>query len=339
MDLTQFRCPYCSSTNNTVFSTYQTNENGQRLIYMCLDCGKSFSETKGTMLEGLVKPVSLIAQVLNARSEGMGLNAVTRVFKIAKNTLLEWERRFSKIKQTLVFYAMLHSFLVQLIEGDELYTKVNKNVPVEDCEGWTVVLMDRASRFIWKLECGKKDGDMFLSAIQTLADVIERTGDTTLLTDGERRYGKILFQICNDIVYSGKPGRPPKVLKEGVKIRLKNKGGGNKENGGKKEKYETPQREHPDTSQNISNHEIHANHVEAFNASIRRRNSAFRRKTNTYSKNKSALQRTLDILWIAHNFIRVHFTTKKVPAVAIGIMEKGLSWVDVLKIQTIEYAP
>ena len=36
-----------------------------------------------------------------------------------------------------------------VIEGDELYTKVKKNVPPEDSRGWTLVLMGIASRFIW----------------------------------------------------------------------------------------------------------------------------------------------------------------------------------------------
>jgi hypothetical protein len=34
-----------------------------------------------------------------------------------------------------MLYALMHTFLTQVIEGDELYTKVEKNVPVEDCEG------------------------------------------------------------------------------------------------------------------------------------------------------------------------------------------------------------
>jgi hypothetical protein len=37
---------------------------------------------------------------------------------------------------------------------------------------------------------------------------------------------------------------------------------------------------------------------------------------------------------IVHNFIRIHFTTKKVPAVALGIVERGLSWEQVLMLQT-----
>ena len=34
------------------------------------------------------------------------------------------------------------------------------------------------------------------------------------------------------------------------------------------------------------------------------------------------------------NFIREHFTTKKVPAVAIGIIEKPVTWNDLLMMNT-----
>ena len=40
----------------------------------------------------------------------------------------------------------------------------------------------------------------------------------------------------------------------------------------------------------------------------------------------------LDIQWIIHNFVNAHFTTKKVPAVAPGILDKGLSLLEVFKI-------
>jgi hypothetical protein len=117
----------------------------------------------------------------------MGFNAVCRVFEISKNTLLEWERRVADLKEPLLIYALLHTFLMQLIEGDEVYTKVGKNESADASEGWTVVLMERASRFIGALACGKKDRDLFLSAIQLLTNIISRTGDVTLVTDGERR--------------------------------------------------------------------------------------------------------------------------------------------------------
>ncbi len=193
--------------------------------------------------------------------------------------------------------------------------------------------MERASRFIWALECGKKDERLFKKAMRILLKVIRKTDDLTLLTDGERRYGNILFEICYELLRTGKRGRPRKTLKKGVKVRLKNKGNQKSKPGPKRKKYQAPQSEHPDTTQDIEDSDIHANHVEAFNAALRRRCAAFRRKTNTYAKKVGRLQERLDVIWIIHNFIRTHYTTKEVPAVALGIIETGMSFENVLRLR------
>jgi IS1 family transposase len=92
-------------------------------------------------------------------------------------------------------------------------------------------------------------------------------------------------------------------------VRLKNKGS-RKRSGRKYPKYQAPIAEDPQTDSKIDNHQIHANLVEAFNAALRWRNSAFRRKTNLDAKSRDNLQRTLDVQWLVHHFVRVHFTTK-----------------------------
>jgi len=331
--LNPLHCPDCLSEHVEEYSHYETKSNGSRKLYQCTACQKIFSETKSSVIEGLKKPISFIIHVLKARSEGLGFNATCRTFDISKNTLLNWEYRFTLLKGPLMIYALLHTFLTQLIEGDEVYTKVGKNNPAEASEGWTIILMDRASRFIWALDGGKKDRDLFLSAIQRLKEIILRTGAVTLVTDGERRYSLLLFEICQELFRSGRRGRPRTVLRRGVKVRIKNKGSQSHRRGRKRAKYQTPCSEHPETPPNVLNSEIHANHVEALNASLRRRNSAYRRKTNTYAKKKSGLQRTLDVFWVVHNFIRKHFTTQQVPAVALGILKEGLSWGQILGIQ------
>jgi len=43
--------------------------------------------------------------------------------------------------------------------------------------------MDRASRFIWEMSCGKKDKSLFEKAIKTMAELVDSTEDITLLTD------------------------------------------------------------------------------------------------------------------------------------------------------------
>jgi hypothetical protein len=163
-------------------------------------------------------------EVLDALNEGMSINAAARHYHIASKTIRRWLKRLGDLKETLLLYALCHQFLQQIVEGDELYTKVGENKPPLESEGWTIVLMDRASRFIWELSCGKKETELFQGAIETLTQVIEQTKDLSLVTDGERRYGNLLFEICQEAVRTGKVGRPSTTLKKGVKVRVKNKG-------------------------------------------------------------------------------------------------------------------
>jgi hypothetical protein len=117
--------------------------------------------------------------------------------------------------------------------------------------------------------------------------VINTTGDLALITDGERRYGQVLFELCSELVRTGKRGRPPRTLLKGVQVRIKNKGSHAHKRGRKRPKYQAPCREHPQTSSAIENAQIHANHLEAFNASLCRRCAAYRRKTILTPKRKN----------------------------------------------------
>src|SRR6266699_6648971 len=161
MELLQRKCPTCHSAVLQSHTTYATQHHGRRIMYKCANCPVYFSETKNTLMEGLKTPISVIWHVLKARTEGMGLNAAARTFEKAKNTILAWERKFLDLHQMLFLYALVHEFLELVIEGDEAYTKVQKNVPPEQSRGWTILLLDRASRFIWALDCGKKDRRLF----------------------------------------------------------------------------------------------------------------------------------------------------------------------------------
>jgi hypothetical protein len=237
------------------------------------------------------------------------------------------------LKKTLLLFALTRQFLQQLIEGDELYTRVHKNMAPAESQGWTIVLMDRATRFIWAMHCGRKERQLFKKAMGLLCQVIQQTGDLTLLTDGERRYGSLLFELCSEALRTGKRGRPKKTLRKGVKVRLKNKGSQKHKRGPKRPKYQAPYPEHPDTAQPLDTKEIHANHLEAFNTSLRRRCAAYRRRTNMYAKKTGRLQARLDVYWIVHNFVRVHFTTRQVPAVALGILEHGFALHELFLIQ------
>ncbi len=333
MELLRLKCPVCHSSDMKYHSSSTTKNHGDRVIYKCENCPVYFSETKNTLMEGLKTPVSVIWQVLKARTEGLGLNAAARTFEKAKNTILAWERKFIDLHQVLFLYALVHEFLALVLEGDEVYTKVQKNVPPDQSLGWTILLMDRASRFIWALDCGKKDRRLFKKAMKTLDKIARQTHDLSIFTDGERRYGNLLFEICHELVKNGKPGRPKKTFKRGVHVRVKNKGAQAHKKGRKRPKYQSPWKEHPETARTIEETDIHANHAEAFFSALRRKCATFRRKTNMYAKATKGLQRLLHVYWVVHNFLRVHFTIREVPAVALGILERRLSVHEIFQIQ------
>jgi len=238
-----------------------------------------------------------------------------------------------------MLYALCHQFIQLQIEGDEIYTKIENNKPPMDSEGWTILLMDRASRFIWEISCGEKTELLFLRAMEPLAQVIAQTDELSLFTDGERQYGNLLFAICRETFHTGESGRPPSVLPKGVTVRIKNKGNQSHQPGPKRPKYQAPWREHPDTDTQIDDSDIHANHPEAFNSSLRRHLSCCRRRgalwANMYAKTPSNLQKRLDLHWPWHNFVNTHFTLRTTPAVALGILSDSLSWRALFRIQIV----
>jgi len=289
--LTPTRCPSCDSPTVKPHTTYTLQTGETRTIYCCRGCDQYFSQTYATPLAGLRTPVSRIQLILDALNDGMGVNAVCRTFHVSKNTVADWAARLAGLKETLLLYALSHRFLQQLVEGDEIYTKVHTNVPAPESEGWTIVLMERASRFLWELQCGEKDRTLFEQTMQRLVQVIQQTGDLSLVTDGERRYGNVLFELCRQVVHKGQRGRPKTTLPEGVRVRVKNKGSQAHKRGRKRPKYQAPQPEHPATPSTLAETDIHANHLEAFNASLRRRLACYRRKTNTYAKKRTPCKR------------------------------------------------
>ena len=84
--------------------------------------------------------------------------------------------------------------------------------------------MERASRFIWHLKCGRKEQKLFLEAMITVAELFEKSKKSLqLFTDGEKRYSQLIFDICNEVLRTEKRDHPSKVLPKGLVVKLKNK--------------------------------------------------------------------------------------------------------------------
>jgi hypothetical protein len=95
--------------------------------------------------------------------------------------------------------------------------------------------------------------------------------------------------------------------------------------GRKRPTYQSPWREHPETARTMAEPDLHANQAEAFWSALRRTCATLRRQTKMYAKATTGLQRLLRGYGGVHHFLRVHCTTREVPAVALGILERRMS--------------
>ena len=99
MTLTQRRCPYGDGQNIAEQRIYPIQCGAPRTMYHCACCERAFSETSHTPLAQLKTPIALVVQVLAALTEGVGINAVTRLYGVSKNSIYRWQERLSGLKK------------------------------------------------------------------------------------------------------------------------------------------------------------------------------------------------------------------------------------------------
>jgi transposase-like protein len=132
---TPLYCPNCDCQQLKTRKSYTLKGGAVRQLYRCPECQHCFSETHDTPLANLKTPLSQSVLILQALNEGLGVNAVCRLFRVSKNSLYRWQERLSDLKPTLLLYALCHQFLNLGVEGDELYTKVKKTCPPRMLKG------------------------------------------------------------------------------------------------------------------------------------------------------------------------------------------------------------
>ena len=99
MTLTRMRCPYCDGKSVEAQRTYTIQCGEPRTMYHCASCAQSFSETHHTPIAQLKTPIALVVQVLSALTEGVGINAATRLYGVSKNSIYRWQERLSGVKK------------------------------------------------------------------------------------------------------------------------------------------------------------------------------------------------------------------------------------------------
>ena len=93
---------------------------------ICKECGRTFSENKGTPFYGMKTDREKIARALKMVVERGSMRGAARAVGVDKDTICEWVRKASEHAEALNEY-MLHDLHMSAVELDELWTTVKKS--------------------------------------------------------------------------------------------------------------------------------------------------------------------------------------------------------------------
>jgi len=182
--------------------------------------------------------------------------------------------------------------------------------------------IERQSRYWVTAQVGKKDDLLFEVGVRTTWRWAYPAEFVRWFSDGERRYAQQLWRLASMWLKGHETSSAyghRKVWRYGVEVACKIKGSQGTP------RVEWVKVEHPFTAIS-STSEVHANHNEALNSSIRRHCSAYRRRQNHYAKTVDGLQHAITAQRLIHNWIRPHssFDGQTTPAMAIGLCDRPI---------------
>jgi transposase-like protein len=156
----------------------------KRRRYRCKVCKQTFSERRGTMFEGLRKPMELIVIVVTLLSYGCPVQAIVHAFGLDERTVASWRDR-AGIHCEQVHHALIETGKLDLVhvQADELRVKGRNMI------GWMGLAMMVSTR-LWLA------GTVSVSRDKALADAlmqqVRRSAQSLrpllVLTDGWAAY-------------------------------------------------------------------------------------------------------------------------------------------------------
>jgi IS1 family transposase len=160
-------------------------------------------ETHGTPLYGQRVSPDLLVWTVDALAEGLGIRAVTRVFEVDPNTVLQWLIQAADHLQAFSQY-FLHDLRVTQIQLDELYALLSAVKAGEVSEVKALKRLSRSPHWVWvaidpvtKLLLAIEVGDRTLAMAQRVGHQVVQVlapGCVPLfLTDGFKAYATALL--------------------------------------------------------------------------------------------------------------------------------------------------
>ena len=284
---------------------------GRRRRYRCQACGKTFCANTGTPYHRLQHRRATFDEVAALSVEGVNKSAISRVKRIAWNTVDRWlERagefcgRFNDQKMT--------GLRVEELQADEIRSIVgSKQQPI-----WIFVSIDVWSRLWPSTVVGRRSYRNTLTLFRDVANRMNFARFPLITTDGFEFYEKVVRRVFGPACLYGqviKMRRNDRVVRVERRTRI-----------GAAWRWEQALGDSEDSEK------LNTSFIERLNLTIRQGSAYLFRRTICYARRRERLAAHLELLRCYYNFVRPHRALKfgrevRTPAIQAGLTKRRLT--------------
>jgi transposase-like protein len=295
--------PACADRGVTDRGNVKVHSRKERR-FRCWTCGKTFAASAGTPFYRLHKDQSLFLCVITLLSHGCPLPAVVAAFGLDERTVASWQAKAGGHCQSVHQHHLeTRKFDLQHVQADELYARRQGG------RSWMALAMAVPTR-LWLGGVVSPVRNMDL--IQGLVNVVRLAwlpGTALLIcVDGLISYVGAFWVAFREKVYTGKRGRPPYRLPQGIWLaRVIKSYSGRRLSGvvrrvlwGSREQV-MGQLEKTKTGQ-----QINTSYIERLNATFRACLAGLTRRGRRLVKDEGVLHKGMYLVGCAYNFCNAH---------------------------------
>jgi len=272
--------------------------------FRCLTCGKTFAATSGTPFFRLHKDPSLFLCVVTLLAHGCPVPAVVAAFGLDERTVASWQSKAGGHCQAVHSHHLEGKKLdLAHVQADELYAKRQGG------RSWVAMAMAVPSR-LWL--GGVLSPTRNMALIQELVDMVRLAWlpgtELLICVDGLSSYIGAFWRAFREKVMTGKRGRPPYRLAEGVWLAQVVKGysGRRLSEVVRRVVWGTLEQVLGQLTGTATGAQINTSYIERLNATFRACLAGLTRRGRRLVKDEDVLERGMYLVGCVYNFCSEH---------------------------------
>lgn len=271
--------------------------------YMCHVCKSTFSETKGTSLDGIKKDRDLFVMVVTLLAYGCPIQAIVMAFMLDERTVQSWLKKAGKHCQDIHEHLVeKHQQELGQVQADEIKAKV------QGMHLWLAMAIQVSTRLWLGAAISEKRDNKLLTNLFIRIKKMALCRPIVFAVDGFKGYPTVINNVFRVAMRTGKRGRPSLQAWPNINIVQVIKRRVNKRLDIERSVFQGAVDKVMSIihQSQLGNGGINTSYIERLNATFRERISALARKSRNLYKQQQTLQASTYLVGTVYNFCSPH---------------------------------